>query len=1270
MTNSIAKRTLTIAVAAATILWSVGFAALVPQNASAASYGDLIKGTTLSTVYYYGSDGQRYSFPNEKTFFSWYNDFSGVVTMSDSELANITLAGNVAYRPGSRWIKITSDQKTYAVAKNGSIRWIESEAVAKGLAGNDWNQFIDDVPDVFFVDYTVGNSLTSAASAYEGALVKSGSDNYLVWGDKKLKVSADGMTANRFKSGFVLDGADVTLASLTAGSDVTSKQANLTDAAQKVTTATYETSQNVTVSMSSVSPAASTLLAGQAIASVMVLNFSNPTSSDVKVKSLELKRTGVSADTTLANVYLFDKWVRLTDAATLSSGIVSWNDSNGLFTIPAGSSSNIYVRTDIAASTNGQTLGLKLESAAKVGFVGAFAAAGSFPMSSATHTIAASPSTFGALAHSTTTTPSSAVSLDPDVDTRVWENNVTLSNNEAYLQAVRFRNTGSINAADVSNWRFYLAGVQRGSAVAKQDSQGYVSFDFSAAPIKVNTGTHAMKVLVNIVGGSTRTIIVSLRSAADIVMVDEDFDQAILATGNGTSTTATFAAHTTATQTVNGGTLTFTRTTDSPSTDVVETASNVTLAKYTVKASGEAMKVESLNFNVDPADADSDSTPTNYTAFTLRNGAVYLNGAQIGSTTAVCSNDDTSGCSGSDGSGASYTTYNFGSSFIVKPGAPATLEFKADIFDNDGTENVDPGDTLTLVIDATALSDNVYRMTTGDYVESPSADASGNARTVAVGDTTLARNAAYASQTAVDPKTQYKIGSYVLTSTTAEDINITSITADIDGSTGEEDGEITNMYIKYGPAANMVTGSVKTNPSESDAGNVWNIDYTLKSNSTIYIDVYADLDSSLDGGSDLIITTLAASGTAVSSGTTVTETAVTGQTITIGSGSFAATLDGSSAVAALYSANSTIDVGKYRFTATNEDAYIDLLRFTIGTAAIGVPSSISLYDGSTLVATDVFDETSSSSGDRVTFNTLNFKVPANTYKVLTAKLALSNVGTGAAATQQNVALTLARVEYKNSEGVLQTAVTSFTTAATNEANIVKSFPTVNHVDLTNSTLVNGQATDLYKFTVTANSAGSIAIKQMKFPISFTDADADTIEVESWKLYKNGADVSTGSSTVVIEKQDGTSIESTSGVGDATFTGGSDDTTVVVMFDTDEEVIGAGETVTYVLRATPVGFDSDGDTGDEDYFTIYLAGDSSDNGSDLCLEDSGSGNIWELDAEVSSACTAASSSNSAYNFVWSDISGASHNAGTETGSADWANGYLVKNLDLSGETWAK
>lgn len=162
MNNSLAigKKALVIAVAAATILWTLGLTAFAPAQASAASFGDLIKGETLGTVYYYGSDGMRYSFPNEKTFFSWYENFDNVVTMSDDDLADIALGGNIVYRSGSRWVKITSDNKTYAVSADGSLHWIESEEVAVGLAGDNWNTFIDDVPDVLFsIDYTIGDSI-------------------------------------------------------------------------------------------------------------------------------------------------------------------------------------------------------------------------------------------------------------------------------------------------------------------------------------------------------------------------------------------------------------------------------------------------------------------------------------------------------------------------------------------------------------------------------------------------------------------------------------------------------------------------------------------------------------------------------------------------------------------------------------------------------------------------------------------------------------------------------------------------------------------------------------------------------------------------------------------------------------------------------------------------------------------------------------------------------------------------------------------------------
>lgn len=1269
MTNSLRlKKAFTFTVAAATIIATAGLAAFVPSDVSAASYGDVIKGETLSTVYYYGSDGQRYSFPNEKTYFSWFEDFDDVVEISDEELADITLAGNIVYRSGSRWIKITSDEKTYAVSTDGSIHWIESEEAAEGLAGSDWNQFIDDVPDVFFVDYTVGDSLTSAESGYNGMLWSDGSSTYLVWDGELRMVSDDGFDDNMFQDGFVLDGDGFDPDSLTAGDDLDSESAALTDAAQMVETETFSETQEVSVSLSSDSPSASTLVAGQGIAHLASFDFDNPTSDDVVVTSVKVTREGVSADTTLSNVYLFDGWLRLSDSATVSSGSVTWNDSSGLFSIPANSTSTIAMRADIAASTSGQTVGVALDPD-DVAFSGSYEATGS-SLDSALHTIA-TVSNFGTVSFATSTTPS-ASTVDPQDDFRVWENTVTVGNNETYLYALRFRNIGSINASDLGNWMLYVAGVNYGDEVAEQNSDGYVIFDLSDDPVKLNTGSHVIKVLTDVWGGSTRTVTVGLRNAADAVFLEEDYDQPILVQANST----TFSARDASAQTISSGEVTFTKETTSPSGDLVNGASNVSLATFEVKATGEAMKIESLNFNI--ADDDSD------TAARLRNGAIYVDGTQVGSTSVICYNDTTtaSACSSVGGTNASYSTYTFGSSFIVYPGSPVEMDVRADVFDSDGTNGVAASDTILLTIDADALSSNVLRMTSGSYVSRPSTDVTANTLTVRTGALTTANNTSYAAQSVVAPKTAYKVGSWTVTANTTESVNLTQFDVDFSAAASQADAsaDYSNLYVTYGPAGDENELSAKSTVSLTS--NSWSINYTLGVGETIYINAYANVATSVSGdttGDDIITADVDVDGTASGSGTSIDGADVSANAMTwYNAGTFSTALGGDTPVATSVAAGQTIEAAKYKYSALRESYTIDQIQVSVGTAAAaGVISKAELYDGSTLLGSAVF---ATASGDSVTNGAalvtgLSITVSAGSSKTITAKLVLNDIGSGMAAPQQTLALALDSTRYRDSNGAV---TTDGTDRDGNEVRAYNSIPTVTAVDLTNSTLVNGQAVDLYKFTVSANSNGPISLKQLRLPVSFTDVEADTLCVNLWKLYKNGTDVSSNSTAVALEDEDGESIEG--GTSSACSTPLAEaDTDVYVIWDTSEEVIAAGETVTYILRGTPVGFDSNGTTGDEDYFTIYLAGDTTAHNSsggtvgltDACLDDQGTGNIWQLGdtAAIGTACTSTATNSSAYNFIWSDASLSGHD-GTETTAADWANGWLIKNLDLSGETWAK
>lgn len=124
--------------------------------------GSRIKATGSKSVYYCGADGKRYVFPNDKTYYTWYQDFTGVTTITPEALGNIPLGGNVTYRPGVKMIKILSDPRVYAVDHGGTLRWIAAPDIAAALYGSDWAKKVEDVSDAFFINYKIGEDIKTA----------------------------------------------------------------------------------------------------------------------------------------------------------------------------------------------------------------------------------------------------------------------------------------------------------------------------------------------------------------------------------------------------------------------------------------------------------------------------------------------------------------------------------------------------------------------------------------------------------------------------------------------------------------------------------------------------------------------------------------------------------------------------------------------------------------------------------------------------------------------------------------------------------------------------------------------------------------------------------------------------------------------------------------------------------------------------------------------------------------------------------------------------
>jgi hypothetical protein len=161
-----------------------------------------------STVYYIGLDAKRHPFPSPQMYLSWYADYGTVIDIDATTLAGIPMGAPILVRPGTRWVKLATDPKTYYVAPGYRLRWIQDEAAAVALWGPDWNRNILDVSDALFVNFTVGAPITAEGLSVgwpSGSLVQ-GEDGvrwYMTTSERREVASQAAFEANLFQAAFV-----------------------------------------------------------------------------------------------------------------------------------------------------------------------------------------------------------------------------------------------------------------------------------------------------------------------------------------------------------------------------------------------------------------------------------------------------------------------------------------------------------------------------------------------------------------------------------------------------------------------------------------------------------------------------------------------------------------------------------------------------------------------------------------------------------------------------------------------------------------------------------------------------------------------------------------------------------------------------------------------------------------------------------------------------------------------------------------------------------
>ncbi|MFA5086792.1 MAG: hypothetical protein WC470_00625 [Candidatus Paceibacterota bacterium] len=796
-------------------------------------------------------------------------------------------------------------------------------------------------------------------------------------------------------------------------------------------------------------PASSTLITGQATADLAHFTFSNGTGTAVNVTGIELTRIGVSADATLANAYLFNGATRLTDAGTVSSGKVNFNATNGLFSVPANSTITVTVKSDIAAATQGQTIGISLSGVTSNGTL----VNTTLPIAGNIFNIANANLATVAVAN----VLPGATFMDPVSGATIWQANLQVGVNNVNFTKLALKQINSVSASDISNFKLTIDGVEV-ATVASLDANNFLTFTFDKT---LNTGTRSVKVLADITGGSSRIISMSLRNRADIDVKDAQY---------GVNVSATGVPATAGPITINPGQITVTVNNSSLPVTVANSASNVLIGKYTFKAAGEAIRVDNLYVGM--------TLGADIVGATLRNGKVMINGSQAGSTANI-------GRTALTAAGLTPFAINY----TFQPGVATTVEIYADIFNNGLGGALAVGNTVRtdLLVPTAGLANGTRQVSLG-LINVPSVAQNSASISIGAAASTLVATSDYTAQNTVVPQSAFKIGSWTMKAGTAEDINVNNLSFAIASVTGAtfDVTHMANMYVVYKVGSGAATTtSVVTTPATPQA---FSVSFAVARTQSATIELYADLVALSNTApfgaitpNDSVRATLTVTGTGSQSGTGAVIPAAVGQVITSRNGTITVTRDAATPNSALVAQNNTISSVAYKFAAANDSFDVTQLSFSINDPS--AVAQVNLMDGTTVLA-------SSSPATVVTFN--GFATPitinANQSKTLTLQLVLGAIGTGSGNTGANVTSDFIGGP-ASTASLLRPASTGIATGPAYTDNpgnaifVYQSVPTITLVSLPSGTLQAGTNT-IAKFQV-GTTGGQLSWKNIVFSVSKT-----------------------------------------------------------------------------------------------------------------------------------------------------------------------------------------
>ncbi|MBI3888169.1 peptidoglycan-binding protein [Candidatus Nomurabacteria bacterium] len=920
------------------------------------------------------------------------------------------------------------------------------------------------------------------------------------------------------------------------------------------------------VSLSSDNPASGYVIKGQAGADLAHFVFTGSGT----VSSITLQRTGVSDSSTLANVYLYDGFTRLTGGYSFNTnGTIVMNGLG----VAVNGSKMLSVKADVSPTTTSSSVGVALTSYTAAGNIANLVNVSGNQMTVGTSTIAA------VNFPSATVSPAASSINAGSTGQNLWSRSLTVSQHAVNLHALTLKMIGSAPSNTLSNVALFIDGVSVGTSTINSNSQ----FVFAlATPYSLSTGSHLVEVHGDVVGGAFRNFYLSLEQGTDLAVEDSQMPGVYVST---TSAGGVAVNVTGGVVTINNGTLTINQDTAfNNTTTLVGGATNTTMASYKVASYGEDVKITSLTFTptialtnavtalatqsatgsttvtVGTAGTGYLATPTvtvtlgtctgasaaatatmangsitavttsgltctvgqtftlaiqspaaSAPALTVANVGLYVNGGQIGSNQTATT-------------ATPLVFSNLGSQLLITGGVPALVQIKGDVMTS-GNVNYTAG---TFKFDIAAGSSNAQGMSSSQLTSTPTG--SGQQLTVASTNVTFASTTGF-SPSVKAPNQTVKIGSYTVQTGSSEGITLNSVSVDLSSTAMVAAHQITNLTLKDSSTSTVI-GTPIGNPVAT--GNSFSVALPVAVSSTKIIDVYADFGSSASGTVTPSMTITYRGNT---SNLSTTSASVVGIATTAGTPTIAVvgTLVSASSPTSQYvlGGSTTANIATFNIKTSNNvgGAIIKDMTFT-------VPAN-------TISSVTVNGKTAQVVSTTAVINNVGLTVPSDNSGLnfpvgVTLVCAAQGGGCPAGASGSVVTLTLSSYTFNDGSSIL---TVNTTPVSTPNHLLVTTKPTITVATPVGAVLGIGSI-EAIDVTVTADAAGTV--KLVSFPITSTlSAGAGS------PLFTAGV--------ITVKDSSGTTVGTTAGAG---FDCTSSTTCAVTVAFTGGYTLNAGQSQTF------------------------------------------------------------------------------------------------------------